>query len=252
MSSKLSVLAPIGRAVRAFFKSDLQLQREEGKVKIVFSDPAATPGTSSSRRKPADLAADKERQDLQRMQASLTALLDRAPDSRKTLRHLEFIEYALQKKGLRALQKVPYDALQRALEQFEGVVTNWSDEGLACLRSKMAVALIDREPDGPDSEGELLPPDSVIDAAPLAHPEPLEGEDAEDAEAALRAVYGAVALPGLSLDDPVPAHESPPLQVEMQGELSSPSARTLTKAQKQAMRQDAPDRVEIKFRELQS
>jgi hypothetical protein len=86
--------------------------------------------------------------ELARMRASLAGLLDEMPDNRSTLRHLAFIEHALGKKGLRALHKVPYDVLKRALDQFEGLVVNWSDEGLAALRSKMAVTLIEREPEG--------------------------------------------------------------------------------------------------------
>ena len=37
------------------------------------------------------------------------------------------------------------EVLTHALEQLEGLVTNWSPVGLATLRSKMAVAIIERE-----------------------------------------------------------------------------------------------------------
>ena len=99
--------------------------------------------SDSGNRKKARL--EKEEAELQLMLAELDALLDQQPGSRQTLRHINFVRQALHKKGLRALKKLPLDVLQRSLEQFEGLVSNWSPVGLASLRSKMAVAVIDRE-----------------------------------------------------------------------------------------------------------
>jgi hypothetical protein len=177
-----------------------------------------------------DPALARERRELQLMQASLTRLLDELPDNRRSLRHLAFMEHALGKKGVKALQKVPYDVLKRALEQFEAVVVNWSDEGLATLRSKMAVALIEREvevlkaaPEGDRHDA----PDSIADTVPLAEPVTLEGDDAAEAEAALRAAYGSALLPGLDLAPPGPGTEP---DLELQGELHSPSAKAIAKS----------------------
>ncbi len=218
----------IAKGIRAFFKADLKVQRGERGIELVLAESAG-PAARKRGAKAADPAALKEQQELQRIRRSLAALLDEMPDNRQALRQLAFIEHALDKKGLRALHKVPFDVLKRALEQFERVVVNWSDAGLASLRSKMAVALIEREPEATadlgaavDSQVEATP--SVLDAAPLAHPEPLHGDEAAEAEAALRAAYGGVVLDGLSLapvDEPA---------VELVGELHSPSAKAIHKA----------------------
>ena len=221
----------IARGVRAFFKADLKVQRGERGIELVLAEPdaAAAPAPRKRGGKPLDAARLKEQQELQRILPSLAALLDELPDNRQALRQLAFVEHALGRKGLRALQKIPYDVLKRALEQFERVVINWSDEGLASLRSKMAVVLIEREPEAtgappaaPDSE--VQAPPSVLDEAPLAHAEPLQGDEAAEAEAALRAAYGGVVLDGLSL---APADEP---AVELVGELNSPSAKAIHKA----------------------
>jgi hypothetical protein len=225
------------RAVRAFFRADLRLQRGERGLEVVLeeSKPAAA---ARGRRKTVktDGAALKAKQEAQAMQRSLTALLDEMPENRTTLRHLAFIEYALTKKGARALAKVPYDVLRRALDQFEGVVTNWSDEGLATLRSKMAVTLIEREAASAGPTDRAAAEHAATDVVPAAGPEPhelahpvaLESEDAEAAEAALRAAYGAVMLPDLQLV-PIESGE-PESAVEVQGELDSPSARAISRA----------------------
>lgn len=84
-------------------------------------------------------------EELQRMRRELTDLLNEDLTLRNELRHLAFVEGALGTAGLDALYQVPVDVLKTALDQFEGLVTNWSPEGLACLRSKMAVAVRERE-----------------------------------------------------------------------------------------------------------
>lgn len=258
MASLLHVLAPIGRAFRAFFKSDLKLRRGESGLQFVLEETAApspdAKGKAKGKRKgKLDAAAEREARDFAAITVSLRALLDQMPENRTVLRHLAFIEHAIHKKGERALYKVPYDVLKHALTQFEGVVVNWSDEGLACLRSKMAVALIDREHN--DGENEAINTTAVLDASPsLAHPVTLEGQDAQDAEAALLAAYGAAALPGLDssampLDSaPMPLDDDRPSQFEVQGELASPSGRALVKAAKSS----APrEKVDLRLRELQ-
>lgn len=226
MASILRPFTVIAKATRAFFKADVKVQRGDRGIEVVLAERPPKAAAPKRGAKALDPAAQKERQELQRIQQSLSALLDELPDNRTALRQLAFIEHALDKKGMRALHKVPYDVLKRALDQFEGVVVNWSDAGLATLRSKMAVALIEREPesavtrDATPTEGEH----SALDSAPLAHPVALEGQDADEAEAALRAAYGGVVLTGLAL----PATDEP--AVELVGELNSPSAKAIAKA----------------------
>jgi len=256
------VFSPISKALRAFFVSDLRVRRGDGGLQVVLEDQPKDAQQKRRKKSKPDLAAEKEARDFAMILASLTALLDHMPENRTVLRHLVFIEHALRKKGMRALHKVPYDVLQHALQQFEGVVVNWSDEGLACLRSKMAVTLIDRENNGGDDEAAAT--SSVVDSihtAPLPEPVTLEGDDADEAEAALLAAYGA--LPGLDSRavplDPISAmgsgkgavaddNEPRESQFEVQGELSSPSAKALAKSAKAiALR----EKVDLRLRELQ-
>jgi hypothetical protein len=230
MASMLQPFQLISKAAKAFFKADVRVRRGERGLEVVLDDPepagkSAKPDGKAGGKARVDPQQERDRQVLAQVQASLKQLLDELPENRSTLRHLAFIEHALQKKGLRALHKVPYDVLKRALEQFEGVVVNWSDEGLATLRSKMAVTLIEREPEGVVAAAPPEAPNSVTDTAPLAHPVDLEGDDAAEAEAALLAAYGSVVMPELELT-PVADDAA----VEVQGELNSPSGKALAKA----------------------
>jgi hypothetical protein len=234
MASLLRPFTVIAQAVKAFFRADVRLRRGERGLEVVLDEPAPRPARGRQAAPRADAAAQREQQELQRIRQSLTRLLDELPENRSTLRHLAFVEHALAKKGLRGLSKVPYDVLKRALDQFESVVINWSDEGLATLRSKMAVMLIERESDAP-AAGEPRDVESTVsglgaaDAEALTHPVVLEGSDADEAEAALLAAYGNVMLPGLNLDaggDGAAASSA----VEWQGELHSPSAKAMARA----------------------
>lgn len=201
MSSLPNPLSLVGKAVRAFFKADVKLRRGRRGLEVVLDEPESA-GPPSTPAGPTSNARElRELRELQRMRESLARLLDSQPGHRQALRHLAFIEHALERKGLRALHKVPFDALKRAHTQLEGLVTNWSDEGLAALRSRMSVTLIEREPPpdaaGPAAAARTAPDTGVDGNAPLAHPETLEGDEAAEAEAALLAAYGSVALPGL-------------------------------------------------------
>lgn len=238
MASIVRPFVLLAKATRAFFKADVRLRRGQRGLEVVLDETAAV-DTAGKPKKPrsqrvrkADAAAEKSQQELLHIQGSLKRLLDEMPDNRVAMRHLAFIEHALGRKGLRALHKVPHDVLQRALEQLEGLVVNWSDEGLAALRSKMAVAVIERNPDDlPPAAAAEGPVSSLLDPAELVHPEPVDAAlvEEEDPEAALRAAYGNVALPDLELV----AMEEPPA-LEVHGELSSPSAQALAKAARRA------------------
>ncbi len=229
MVSLLRPFLMIAKGMRAFFKADLRLQRGRRGLEVVLREEPAAPARRNRKQRQLDAAAQKEKAELQRMRQSLSRLLDEMPENRAAMRHLAFLEHAFDRKGLRALQKLPYEVLRRALEQLDGLVVNWSDAGLADLRSKMAVTLIEREQEAEgddDDRGHARhaegPLSSILDAGPLALPEPVD--DAAEAEAALRAAYGDIALPDLQFstaEDPA---------VELQGELSSPSGQALARA----------------------
>lgn len=132
-------LAPVRRAAHQFFRSQLRLSLRGGlKVSLVEDEAAPTP---------AELSAQREQSELALIRRQLKELLDDEPQIRDTRRHLAFIEQSIASEGLAALYGVPVEVLQRGLEQFEDLVTNWGPEGLASLRSRMAVALCDRAGD---------------------------------------------------------------------------------------------------------
>jgi hypothetical protein len=233
------LFTPLRRAATAFFKHDLAVQRGERGLQIVLKDRAA-PTAKPSRE---ELGRRKESAELVLMRQQLGELLAGLPEARSAMRHLVFVEHALAKKGIKALHKVPLDVLQRALTQFEGLVTNWSPEGLANLRSKMAVAIIDRENMDPEAEADAYRTAAVLDTAP---PPSLEstlpevsfssGED-DEALAAAYAALGNLAPPGGAGD----------VAVEMSGELGSVSAKA---ALRDAAR-GSDSAGQIKLRELQ-
>ncbi|MBP6763349.1 MAG: hypothetical protein KA141_00035 [Rubrivivax sp.] len=211
MSAILRFFGPLRLAAAAFFKHDLALRKGEHGVHIVLEErPTEAKPRKLSR---AEASNHKEREDLALMLQQLAALLDELPETRHTMRHLVFVEQALAKKGLKALHKLPVDVLQRALDQIEGLVTNWSPVGLASLRSKMAVAIIDREHMDPDAEADAYRTAAVLDADPHVAAVP-EVHDRSDDEA-LAAAYAAL------------GHMAPAAEVELQGELGSRSARAV-------------------------
>ena len=239
MRALFKLFNPIRQAAAAFFKHDLALRRDSGALHIVLEPKASSRAPAKAPAKPkkgsrAEDAARKDKQELAQILQQLGGLLDEVPETRGALRYLVFVEQALKKKGLRALHKLPLDVLQRALEQLEGLVTNWSPVGLASLRSKMAVAVIDREHTDPEAEAEAYRTAAVMDARPEEALQPVEqGLSEDDALAAAYAALGTVAPSG---------------ELEFHGELGSASARALAAPLPRPTDPAAP----LQLRELQS
>ena len=166
----------------------------------------------------AEVAARKERQDFALLQQQLAELLSELPETRATMRHLVFVEQSLERKGLRALNKLPLDVLKRALEQLEGLVVNWSPVGLATLRSRLAVAIIDRDNQVPvaDAEAEAYKTAAVLDTMP--HTALQDGLEVHTDDDALAAAYAALG-------------NAAPAVIEVQGELGTASTRALNREQ---------------------
>jgi hypothetical protein len=235
------LLRPLGDAARAFFKADVCLRRDARGLQLVLEERGVG---SRARETPAEQQARQEQQLLALMQRELQQVLDEQPGTRQTLRHLAHFESRFRRKGLRTLRRLPVPLLREALEQLESLVSNWSLVGLATLRSKLAVAVIEREHEdpaeadrrGPDStlEDEMLLPDAGASGAFGAPGR--DGDAAEmDPEAALAAAYAAaLAAP--------PAAAEP---VEMQGELGS--RMVVRRGLAPAIQQPEP----LRFRELQ-
>lgn len=228
---------PLQRAATAFFKHDLALRRTGRGLQIVLEQRGAPAGQPDGH----DLARRKQDEELALMRRQLADLLAGLPDTRSAMRHLSFVEHALARKGLRALHKLPIDVLKRALAQLEGLVTNWSPEGLANLRSKMAVALIERERMDPEAEADAYRTSAMLDSE-LTGPSALPEVQAEtDDEEALAAAYAA-------LGHAAPSSADGAGGFEMTGELASPSAKAALRDAARSGDSTGP----ISLRELQS
>lgn len=246
MSAATSLLGRLAKVFQAVFRDDVVLQRGDGGVHLSFRDrsrPAAKPPSREQR------AAEREQRELQQALHELGELLDGSATLRSTLRHLAFIEQALEKKGWRGLYKVPLDVLQAALRQFEGLVTNWSPAGLACLRSKMAVAVLDRERIDPDEEADNRKTAAVLESPPVVAARAIETARASAAASGVRPAD--TAMPELPAD----ADESAalmaayaglgleaPAVVDVQGELGSPSAKAMSRDAQRSATLGASDR----------
>ncbi len=234
MSALLRFFSPLRHAALAFFKHDVAVRRDPAGVHIVLEDRPSVPGKPKPPSR-AEEAKRREREELALMLQQLRELLDELPETRAAMRHMVFVEQALAKKGLRALHKLPLDVLQRALEQFEGLVTNWSPVGLASLRSKMAVAIIDREHMDPEAEADAYRTAAVLDTAPEPVPPPAVQEDERSDDEALAAAYAALG-------------SMAPEGVQTQAELGSQSARAVAPP----LPRHSDSVGEIKLRELQA
>ncbi len=233
MSVLAHITRPFRRAYALIFRRHVTLRVAQGSVRVVLQERTAAPHKDQPPSR-AELAARKAQQEFKLMQLQLAELLNDLPETRTTLRHLDFVEKALERKGLRALQKLPVDVLQRALDQLEGLVVNWSPVGLAALRSRMAVAIIDRENQNPDAEADAYRTAAVIDTLPDSPFQ--DGLDVSTDDDALTAAYAA-------LGDLAPGA----VAVELQGELGSSSAKALARELTRAAA-DAP--LDIRVHDL--
>lgn len=237
------------RAVTAFFKHDLKLKRAEDGVRIVLQERKVVPRPLTRQEK----VQQREGEELALMRTQLAELLDTLPGTRETMRHLVFVEQALAKKGMRALHKLPLDVLQHALSQLEGLVTNWAPAGLANLRSKMAVSILDREHGDHEAENDAYQTAAVLDSR--APPAPVVVKAAEEAAeaAAQESDEAALAAAYAMLGNLVPKVEAPVVAVETQTELGSRSAKAMHRR-----RTDRPTFADtappdsLKLRELQA
>ncbi|MDP1650827.1 MAG: hypothetical protein Q8M01_21880 [Rubrivivax sp.] len=231
MSTLRQLLEPLRLAASTFFRHELTLRRGEHGLQLAL-EPRAAKGAGGRQPSAEQQAAQKAAAELALMREQLRALLSELPETRRTLRALVAVEQALARKGLRALRRLPLDVMRRALHQFEGLVTNWSPVGLANLRSKMSVAIIEREHMDPDAEADAYRTAAVLDTDPdeLAS-DGLQTASDDDELAAAYAALGQFA----------------PSVIEMQPELGSPSARAVTRE----LQPPAAEQGHIRLRELQ-
>lgn len=131
-------LRPLRFIARLLF-SDVKLERQGKTLNLTLATQSPKVATPT--------AADEVSAEAQMLRAALKTLLDAHPTTRQVMRHLACFDRALAIQGLKALAELPVEVLSIAIEQLEVLVTNWSNSQLAALRSKMAVAIVDRSQD---------------------------------------------------------------------------------------------------------
>lgn len=232
MPSKFQLFNPLKQAAAAFFAHDVVIRRVKGELQFGLEQRRDGKGKAPELT-PEEQARQKAAAELALMREQLAALLSETPQTRRAMRALAAVERGLEKKGLRVLRKMPLDVLKTALDQFEGLVLNWSPAGLANLRSKMAVTLMERDGADPEAEADAYRTAAVMDAEDEADVEPDYGPDPV-AEDELAAAYAM-------LMDPAPS------TLAIQPELGSPSAKAVSQAKPL---DEAPVPGELRLREL--
>jgi hypothetical protein len=98
---------------------------------------------SSSRGTPRRVAAERPSSSVghRQMRRELYTLLERHPASRQTMRHLDVVERLLRRDSIDAVLALPVKVLARALDEMEALVWDWSQPGLAEVRSRLAVTV---------------------------------------------------------------------------------------------------------------
>lgn len=243
MSTIARWLAPVRRLAAAFFQHDVTLKREEGGHLHVALEERKAPA-QAARVDKAEGERRRRHEETMLVRTELAALLNELPETRLTMRHLVFVEQAIAKKGLKVLHKIPLDVLRRAHDQLENLVINWSAAGLANLRSKMAVAIIDREHHNPEAEADAYRTAAVLEAADGGLPQlPVEEPAPRDDDEALAAAYAALGNFMPTSSDALPFE---PMAVELQGELGSASARELLRPQRATFADSRPDEISVR------
>ena len=136
--------------VGTFFKRPLNLENGEIKLGVARSTLLAQ-------------ARSDERKHVRRMRADLFFMLEQHPSSRELVRALALVERTMQRSGFEGVDKLPQKVLARSLIELERLVRDWSPEGLAELRSRLAV-LVKNKP----VEAERVPVDSVPPEGPVS------------------------------------------------------------------------------------
>lgn len=233
MPSKFQLLNPLKQAAAAFFRHDVVIRRVKGELQFGLEQRNGSKAKAAELT-PEEQAKQKAAAELALIREQLAALLSETPQTRRAMRALVAVERGLEKKGLRALRKMPLDVLKTALEQFEALVLNWSPAGLANLRSKMAVTIMEREGADPEAEADAYRTAAVMDADDDAGVEATDYGPDPVVEDELAAAY-AMLVTGT------------PSTLAMHPELGSPSAKAVS----QSMPLDeAPAPGELQLREI--
>lgn len=184
-----TMFAPLVRALRAIFVDELHLQRGPRGLSLGLQRSSKTPSRKRKLAPEKPAARWAASSELAPIQRDLASLFDSVPGSRRALCHLAYVEQELTEQGLARLQTMALSPLRQGLGELENAVVNWSPAGLATLRSKMAVALRQREA-ASDGEEIELPVSRANLPAPVVIESSAETTDADLDHAALLAAYG--------------------------------------------------------------
>ncbi|MBW8830342.1 MAG: hypothetical protein JF606_13065 [Burkholderiales bacterium] len=127
------------RFIARLLFSEVRLERN-GKnlhIRVATTAPAVAPHALQ----------DKAIAEAAPLKNALNKLLDSHRMTRQVMRHLAYFERALTTHGMQAMSEVPVEVLVASLEQLDSIISNWSNHHLAELRSKMAVAVMERSRD---------------------------------------------------------------------------------------------------------
>jgi len=190
-----SWFTPFKQTVLALFNHHVALRREGGGVRLVFERRSQS-GAGRRPLTPSERSAARDARDLGLARVELARLLDGNAGLRSSLRHLAYVESALEREGWQGLRTVPREVLQLALSQFEELISNWSAEGLACLRSKMAAAVTEREHEPPSAQEQAHAVMAGLESSQVLATRAIDDAmaPAEDDDAALLAAYEALGV----------------------------------------------------------
>jgi hypothetical protein len=138
--------------LKAVFTRPRQGAREDNGPSVTSEAPAG--GTSQAE----EAAAPHNDERALQMHAALRTALDAAPNSRKVFRHLATVEHYLWRKGTLFLHDLSLPALQRIVEQLDGVANPPLAPGLDALREWLVDTIAAR--DRLERNNELLQPRS--------------------------------------------------------------------------------------------
>jgi hypothetical protein len=122
--------------LRLLFVHQLRLRRVDGKLAVALEDQRTADADARA-------AANAETRPQDLTLGELSALLDAAPRSRRSLRYLAAVENALKRKdptGLFLYEAEPA-RLQAALRQLDGLAPQPPSTGLAALRTRIVDAI---------------------------------------------------------------------------------------------------------------
>ncbi len=81
----------------------------------------------------------------QAMRKELSGLIHQHPQTKKLLRHLAYVEHTLRHDGVKAVDALPLEVLEKALSQLETLVRNWSVSGLDEVRSRLSLLVKNKQ-----------------------------------------------------------------------------------------------------------